>query len=77
MAKGNKGRLRLLLFLCGTSGLTCATLMVGVMVFYGTPYDPFWWWVMGAIQLAAIGLPSILVPAIEWVMAGYRQQSLD
>ena len=75
MASVKKGRFRLTLLLCGGSGLTCALLMIGVIVFYGTPYNPFWWWVMAGIQVAAIAAPGALVPAIEWVMEGYRQQA--
>ena len=77
MGNVKKGRFRLTLLLCCSSGLTCALLMLGVIVFYGTPYNPFWWWVMGGIQAAAIALPGALVPAIEWVMEGYRQQARD
>lgn len=74
MASVKTGRFRLTLLLCGGSGLTCALLMTGVIVFYGAPYNPDWWWVMAGIQAAAIVVPVVLVPAIEWVMAGYRQQ---
>jgi hypothetical protein len=38
---------------------------------YGTPYNPVWWWVMGAILIAAWILPRGLVAAIEWVIEGY------
>ena len=75
MANVKTGRFRLTLLLCGGTGMTCALLMIGVVVFYGTPYNPFWWWVMAGIQTAAIVVPIVLVPAIEWVMACYRQQT--
>lgn len=45
--------------------------MAMVLVFYGTPYNPVWWWVMGAILVVAFVLPAALVPWIEWVMIGY------
>jgi hypothetical protein len=46
--------------------------MTAFVLFYGAPYNPMWWWVMAAILAAATLLPLCLVPAIEWVMAGYR-----
>jgi hypothetical protein len=72
MAMSSKGRQRLSVLLCGLSGTTCAVLMTAFVLFYGAPYNPMWWWVMAAILAAATLLPLCLVPAIEWVMAGYR-----
>ncbi|MFQ5774675.1 MAG: hypothetical protein ACE5GS_09170 [Kiloniellaceae bacterium] len=60
------------LLLCSLGGASCAAAMATVLVFYGTPYNPMWWWVMGAILVAAFVLPAALVPWIDWVMAGYR-----
>lgn len=68
----SKGRKRLTALLCGLSGTSCAALMVAVVLIYGRPYNPQWWWIMGAILIAAFLLPLTLVPAIEWVMDGYR-----
>lgn len=73
MTKANKGRLRLTVLLCGLSGFSCTILMLAVLLFYGRPYDPTWWWVMGGILAAAFVFPRALVTAIEWVMEGYRQ----
>ncbi|WP_193369814.1 hypothetical protein [Pelagibius marinus] len=75
MPMARKGRLRLSILLCGFSGAACAVLMAAVLVFYGTPYNPLWWWIMAAILLTAFLLPLTLVSAIEWVMAGYRDDS--
>ncbi|MGF1630433.1 MAG: hypothetical protein ACFCUT_13250 [Kiloniellaceae bacterium] len=74
MTKASKGRVRLSILLCGSSGVSCATLMAAFLVFYGTPYNPIWWGIMAAILVAAILLPLVLVPMIEWVMAGYRDE---
>ncbi len=67
-----EGRRRLTLMLCGAGGLSCVLAMLAVLIFYGTPYNPMWWWVMGAVLLGAFVLPRALVPLIEWVIAGYR-----
>ncbi len=77
MAAANIGRRRLSLLLCGLSAASCILLMAGVLLFYGTPYNPLWWWIMGAIVVAAAVLPLSLVMAIEWVMAGYRSQGRE
>lgn len=77
MAIASSGRSRLTLLLCGLSGVLCAALMLAVLLFYGKPYDPMWWWVMGGILAAAFILPRGLVAAIEWVMVGYRGQAPD
>lgn len=49
-------------------------MMAAVLIFYGEPYDPLWWWVMAAVLLAACVLPFGLVLAIEWVVKGYREE---
>lgn len=48
--------------------------MGAVLLFYGLPYNPMWWWVMAAILAAAFVLPRLLVPVAEWVIDGYRDQ---
>jgi hypothetical protein len=77
MAMGSKGRQRLSILLCGLSGASCAASMAAFLLFYGTPYNPVWWWIMAAILVAAVLLPLSLVPAIEWVIAGYRSDRTD
>jgi len=72
MAMATKGRRRLSALLCSLSGASCAALMAAVLLLYGTPYNPLWWWIMAAVLTAAILLPLALVLAIEWVMEGYR-----
>ena len=72
MTMASKGRQRLSVLLCGLSGTSCLVLMAAFMLIYGTPYNPMWWWIMAAILVATVLLPLSLVPAIEWVMAGYR-----
>jgi hypothetical protein len=47
--------------------------MLLILIFYGAPYNPLWWWVMGAILLGAFVLPSLLVRPVEWVMEGYEK----
>lgn len=69
------GRQRLSLLLCGLSVSSCIVLMAAVILLYGAPYNPVWWWVMAAIVFAALVLPLGLVSAIEWVMEGYRRQT--
>jgi hypothetical protein len=51
--------------------------MAAFLLVYGTPYNPVWWWIMAAILVAAVLLPLSLVPAIEWVIAGYRSDRTD
>jgi hypothetical protein len=75
MMTATKGRKRLSILLCSLSGVSCAALMAAVLLLYGTPYNPLWWWVMAAILIAAFLLPLALVPAIEWVIDGYRDQN--
>lgn len=67
------GPKRLALLLSGSSGLACAAMMGVVLVVYGTPYNPLWWGVMAAIETAALVLPLALLPLVDWVIAGYRQ----
>ena len=74
MATANKGRRRLSILLCGLSGAACTTLMAAVLLLYGTPYNPLWWWGMAAIVVATFLLPLALVPAIEWVIHGYLEE---
>lgn len=59
------------LLLCGASGGLCALAMAAVLVVYGAPYEAMWWWVMGAILLAAFIAPVAIVPLVEWVIEGY------
>jgi hypothetical protein len=77
MANASKGRWRLTLLLCGLSGLSCTLLMSAVLWIYGTPYNPQWWWIMGAILIASFILPGALVRPIEWVINGYRDDATD
>lgn len=67
----NKGRPRLRVLLGALSGGACLVAMALLLVFYGTPYDPVWWAVMAAALAAACLLPSLFIPAIEWVIEGY------
>lgn len=66
-----EGRRRLGLLLCGLGGVSCAAAMALVLVFYGLPFNPVWWWVMAAVLLGAFVLPLLIVPLVEWVIAGY------
>jgi hypothetical protein len=51
-----------------------ATLGVAlVLLAYKLPYDPIWWFALGAFVLGAFILPPLLAPAIEWVMRGYAE----
>ncbi len=70
----NSGRRRLTILLSCLSGGACALAMAMVLIVYGAPYDPMWWWVMAAMLLAAFALPRLLVFPIEWVIAGYRKE---
>ncbi|MFQ5958943.1 MAG: hypothetical protein ACE5LF_06190 [Alphaproteobacteria bacterium] len=73
MTTGTKeGRRRLGLLLSGVSGGLCVLAMGAALVFLGTPWNPMWWWVMAAVLVAALVLPRALVPAVEWVIDGYR-----
>ncbi len=69
--RGSIGRRRLALLLSLSGLLGCAAAMGLVLVFYGTPYNPLWWWVMGAILVVSFFLPRLLVPAVDWVRKGY------
>jgi len=67
-----QGRRRLAIVLGAVSAGLMATLMAVVLVFYGAPYSPVWWAVMAVILVVAYLAPRfVLVPAVEWVMAGY------
>ena len=66
------GRRRLMLVLAPLGCGACLIAMGLLLVFYGTPYNPIWWWVMAALVIAASGLSCLLVYPIEWVMRGYR-----
>ncbi len=70
-----EGRRRLTLLLCGFGGVGCAGMMLVVLLTYGAPYNPVWWPVMGVVLVLAFILPRALVPLIEWVIAGYRENS--
>jgi hypothetical protein len=67
------GRKRLAIVLGTLSGVACAFTMLLVLIFYGAPYNPLWWWVMGAILLGAFVLPSLLARPVEWIMEGYEK----
>ncbi len=73
----NRGRQRLRLLLGAVSAVLCAFAMAAVLVFYGTPYDPLWWWVMGAIQVAAFFVAPLFATPIEWVIKGYQEHEPD
>lgn len=76
MALGSReGRRRMRIVVCSLSGAGCAVSMALVLVLYGLPFDPLWWWVMAAILVAACVLPLALVPVLEWVIEGYRAQN--
>lgn len=68
---GSIGRRRLGLLLGALGLLGTAGSMALVLYFYGSPYNPTWWWVMGGLLVASFFLPRLLVPAIEWVLEGY------
>ena len=70
-----EGRRRLRILLCGLGGLTCAGTMALVLVFYGPPYNPLWWWVMAAVLLGASIVPAFFAAIVEWVIAGYLRGS--
>ncbi len=75
VGKAEGGRRRLTVVLSIASGGTCSGAMGAVLYLYGAPYDPLWWWLMAAILAASFVAPAIVVvPAIEWVIAGYRDE---
>ena len=65
------GRRRLRLVLCPLGGGLCAGAMALVVIFYGAPYNPLWWWAMAGVLAAATMAPLAVVPVVEWVIAGY------
>ena len=71
------GRQRLRLLLGAISGGLCSLAMLMVLIVYGAPYDPMWWFVMAAILVAAFLGPSLLVRPIEWVIEGYQDTKSD
>ncbi|MFQ5467647.1 MAG: hypothetical protein ACE5DS_05865 [Kiloniellaceae bacterium] len=71
------GRQRLRFLLMGLGGTSCALAMALVLVLYGTPYNPIWWWVMGAILLAACAVSGLLAPVVEWALVGYLQDRAE
>ncbi len=73
----NRGRQRLRLLLGAVSAVLCALAMAAVLVVYGTPYNPLWWWVMGAILAAAFLVVPLLASPIEWVIKGYQEREPD
>ena len=73
----NADRQRLRLLLGAISGGICFFAMAMVLVVYGTPYDPLWWFVMVGILITAFLGPSLLVRPIEWVIEGYRENKGD
>jgi hypothetical protein len=66
-----EGRRRLKPLLSLLTGGPCAILMALVLLYYGTPYNPVWWFVMPMVLVAAFVLPWLLVRPIEWVIEGY------
>ncbi|MEM7223673.1 MAG: hypothetical protein AAF495_11875 [Pseudomonadota bacterium] len=66
-----EGRRRLRILMVGLSGGLCSFLMVTVLLVYGTPYNPVWWPIMGAILVASFVGPLFLVTPIEWVLKGF------
>ncbi len=71
------GRQRLRLLLGAISGGLCFLAMLMVLIVYGAPYDPMWWFVMAAILVATFLGPSLLVRPIEWVIEGYQDTKSD
>ena len=71
--QGSVGRRRLQLFLAALAFAGCGLGMALVVVFYGPPYNHIWWGVMAIVLGAAPLVAVLLAPAVEWVMAGYRQ----
>lgn len=70
---GSVGRRRLRILLGVLGVLGSAGTMGLILWFYGPPYNPTWWWAMAGALVASFFLPWLLVPAIEWVQDGYRQ----
>lgn len=57
--------------LAALGGASSGAAMALILVFYGTPFNPLWWWVMGAILIAAAIVAMALAPVVEWVIDGY------
>lgn len=55
----------------GMGGGACAAAMAVVLVFYGSPYNSYWWPVMGVVLFATAVVSALCAPIIEWVIAGY------
>ena len=72
MTGRRQGPRRLGLLLSTGSGLLCLVMRGVVLAAYGTPFNPYWWVVMAVIALAAIMVPWLVVPLVDWVIAGYR-----
>ena len=72
MTVRRQGPRRLGLLLSSGSGLLCLAMMGVVLAAYGTPFNPIWWVVMAAIALTAIVVPWLVLPLVDWVVAGYR-----
>lgn len=73
---GREGPRRLGIVLSVLFGGLCAALMTVVLVIYGTPHNPLWWGIMAAIQIAAVVAPPLAVPAVDWVIDGYRRDEV-
>ena len=73
----SEGQRRLTLLLCGLGGAGCAGAMLLVLLFYGAPYEPYWWAVMAIVLALAFVVPRALVPIVEWVIDGYREAHSD
>ncbi len=72
-ALSGRGRQRLSIVVGAVCGTTCLVAMAVVLVVYGAPYQPVWWWVMAAILAVSCLLGRIVAPAVEWVLEGYLE----
>lgn len=73
--QGSVGSKRLGILLAGLGFAGCGAAMVVTVFFYGPPYNPAWWGIMAAVLALSAAIPPFLVPAIEWVLDGYRRDS--